>query len=59
MIKDGTKIMAALLAASLVLGGSTKADNTASFGLVSSTMIGFVMHSHILAKAVLKVTYGR
>jgi Raf kinase inhibitor-like YbhB/YbcL family protein len=38
MINDGTKIMAALLAASLVLGGSIKADNTASFGLVSSTL---------------------
>jgi Raf kinase inhibitor-like YbhB/YbcL family protein len=38
MIKDGTEIMAALLAVSLVLGGSTKADNPASFGLVSSTL---------------------
>ena len=38
MIKDGTKIMAALLAASLALGGSIKADNQASFGLISSTL---------------------
>lgn len=38
MIKNGTMIMAALLAASIALGGSSKADNKAGFALISSKL---------------------
>jgi len=55
---DIAKKMLVLLTG-ITLAQLTKAETDLGFRLTSSTMIGFAMHGHILAKAVLAVTYER